>query len=112
MLDELIGRRFAVVGRRVLIPRSDIARNVLPEGLRVAGAEVDDVETSIATCGRGGCSASACASSSSESFDVLTFASPSAVRHFVRRCSMRRPERRSPGAMVAAMGAPRSDALR
>jgi len=33
----------SVAGRRVLIPRSDIGRDVLPEGLRQAGAQVDAI---------------------------------------------------------------------
>ena len=31
-------------GRRFLLPRSDIGRDVVPDGLRAAGAEVDAVE--------------------------------------------------------------------
>lgn len=39
--DALIAR--GVAGQRVLLPRAAQARDVLPEGLRAAGAEVDDV---------------------------------------------------------------------
>ncbi len=68
-------------GRRFLLPRSDIGRDVIPDGLRRVGASVDVVETyrnipaqvdremlrdEILSGG----------------LDVLTFASPSAADHF------------------------------
>jgi uroporphyrinogen III methyltransferase/synthase len=68
-------------GRRILIPRSSLARDVLPEGLRREGALVDavvayrtepapvDAPALRAELAQGG-------------FAALTFASPSAARHF------------------------------
>lgn len=70
-------------GTRVLIPRAAVARDVLPDGLRRAGAVVDvvaayrtDVEhrqvPEAAAAVRGG------------RIDAITFTSSSTVRHFVR----------------------------
>jgi uroporphyrinogen III methyltransferase/synthase len=68
-------------GRRFLFPTSDRARDILPEGLRRAGATVDVVTAyrtvapaglreRLSECLRGGA-------------DLVTFASPSAVENFV-----------------------------
>lgn len=87
-----------VSGRRILLPRADIARDVLPEGLRAAGAEVDVVvayRTRPAAAGddrvlaalRGG------------EVDVLTFASPSTVRNLALLLGAWRPS-----AAVACIG--------
>jgi len=68
-------------GRRFLLPQSDIGRDVVPAGLRAAGAEVDVVEAYRnipAQVDR----AEMRAEILSGSLDVLTFASPSAVHNF------------------------------
>ncbi len=68
-------------GKRFLMPRSDIGRDVIPDGLRAAGAEVDAVEAYR----------NLPAAVERDEFkrqlvtgdlDVLTFASPSSVRNF------------------------------
>jgi len=67
-------------GRRILIPRSDLARDTLPEGLRAAGAEVDAVvayRNLPAEVDAEGLRAELA------TLDALTFASPSAARRFV-----------------------------
>lgn len=72
----------AVAGRRVLLPRAAGARQVLPERLRAAGAQVDEViayeslpdPDGIATL-RDGLERGA--------FDMITFTAASTVRHFV-----------------------------
>lgn len=64
---------------RILLPQADIARPVLADGLREAGAEVDVVEayrtlpTRLAVRDAGEVAAA----------DVVTFTSPSTVRNFV-----------------------------
>lgn len=80
VLDALIER--GVAGKRVLLPRADIARNALPDGLRAAGATVDvvpaystrtptDVDREIVQSVRSG------------GIDVVTFTSPSTVRNLM-----------------------------
>jgi uroporphyrinogen-III synthase len=68
-------------GRRFLIPKSDIARTVMPEGLRAAGATVDAVETyrNVPADVDAGDLGSWLVQGE---LDVLTFTSPSAVRNF------------------------------
>jgi uroporphyrinogen III methyltransferase/synthase len=70
-----------VRGRRFLVPRSDLARDVLPDGLRAAGAEVDAVvayRNAPAEVDRDWLRGELL----SGRLDVLTFASPSAARRF------------------------------
>lgn len=93
-----------VAGRRILLPRAAGARQVLPERLRAAGAEVDEViayETwpdpeGIAALrdglGRG-------------AFDMITFTAASTVRHFVEAAGAELG-----GARVAAIGPITADA--
>lgn len=88
LLEELLGTS-AVNGKtamgetprpRALIPRAAVARDVLPEGLRTAGWEVDVVEAYRTE----GLEVSAAARVEIASSDVITFASPSAVEQFVK----------------------------
>lgn len=80
MLSELL-RSHPPTGRRVLIPRSDIARDVLSRGLAAAGAHVDAVthyrnirpEVDAAALG---------ADLIGGALPLLPFTSPSAVEHF------------------------------
>ncbi|MDP6980901.1 MAG: uroporphyrinogen-III C-methyltransferase [Myxococcota bacterium] len=68
-------------GRRFLLPRSDIGRDVVPDGLRARGGEVDAVEAYRnvpAPVDRDWLREAL----SDGSIDVLTFASPSAVDNF------------------------------
>jgi len=68
-------------GQRFLLPRSDLARDVLPDGLRAAGAEVDAVtayRNAPTEIDRDWLRGELVAGR----LDVLTFASPSAARRF------------------------------
>jgi uroporphyrinogen III methyltransferase/synthase len=69
-----------VAGRRVLLPVSDRARPDLARGLRELGAEVDVVTAYRTLQPRG--LAELVAAALDSGFDVLTFASPSAVEGF------------------------------
>lgn len=80
LLEALVAT--GVEGRRLLLPVAEGARNVLPDGLSTAGATVDvvatyrtvrphDTESDVLRLIRDG------------AVDVLTFASPSAVRNTV-----------------------------
>jgi uroporphyrinogen III methyltransferase/synthase len=78
---EALAQRYPLAGRRILLPRAERAREVLPEGLRRAGATVDtlvvyrtepaalDAPALRDRLGRG-------------ELHALTFTSPSTVRHF------------------------------
>jgi uroporphyrinogen III methyltransferase/synthase len=66
-----------VAGRRILLPRADIARRALAEGLRARGAHVDEI-VAYRTL-----PADAPLPDLSQA-DAITFTSSSTVRHFVR----------------------------
>lgn len=95
-----------IARKRVLLPRADIARDTLPDGLRAAGAEVDivvayrtqrppDIEDHVLTRLLDG------------QIDVVTFASPSTVRNLSAMLGDCRPPVR-----VACIGPVTSDAAR
>ncbi len=70
----------SVYGKRVLIPRAKIAREVLPKSLRARGAEVDVLvvyETVLPEV-------DACSMSKLRESDVVTFTSPSTVENFFK----------------------------
>lgn len=72
-------------GQRILMPRADIAREVLPEELRKAGADVDDIaayRTVRATWGQEG-QPDIYKMLLEGAVDIVTFTSASSVRHFV-----------------------------
>jgi len=66
-----------VAGQRILLPRADIARKALAEGLRALGAQVDEVAAYRTLPGEG------CLPDLSRA-DVVTFTSSSTVRNFVQ----------------------------
>jgi uroporphyrinogen III methyltransferase/synthase len=96
LVEALAARRIA--GRRVLLPRARIARDTLPDGLRAAGALVDvvvayetrlpeEIDKTVVQRLRAG------------DIDVITFASPSAVRNLADLL-----EGESPPVKVACIG--------
>jgi uroporphyrinogen III methyltransferase/synthase len=97
-------------GRRFLLPRSDIGRTVIADGLRDAGVRVDTVEAYRnirppvdAAALRGDLAAG--------SLSALTFTSPSAVAHFVDLLDD--ASRRAAGdCVIAAVGSTTAGALR
>jgi uroporphyrinogen-III synthase len=68
-----------VSGQNILLPRADIARQTLAEGLRAKGAQVDEV-TAYRTV-----AAAPVAESDVRPGDVITFTSSSTVRNFLAR---------------------------
>lgn len=66
-------------GRRVLLPRAAAARDVLPQGLRAAGWEVDVVEAYRSVQDQPSPEALASAAGA----DAITFTSPSTVRSYL-----------------------------
>ena len=97
-------------GSRVLLPRATKARELLPDGLRAAGARVE-TWTVYRTAAPEGDLAELGAAIERGEVDALTFASPSAVRHFVAGLPVvaREAARRC---VVAAIGPVTAEALR
>lgn len=75
--SELAGTLGELAGRRVLLPRSDIARQETAAALREAGAQVDEVVVYRTVPARPGSEAMSLLDSP---VDVVTFTSPSTVR--------------------------------
>lgn len=75
-----------LAGARVLLPRSDIGRNAIADGLRAAGARVTGVVAyrTIAES-PGDSSPDVLQMLADRELDAVTFTSGSAVRHFVQR---------------------------
>lgn len=80
LLERLRGE-LQLQGRHVLLPRAEQAREVLPEGLRAEGAQVQTL--AVYRTAQAPFDAEALRDSLVQGrLDALTFASPSAVRHF------------------------------
>lgn len=76
-------RKRVVKGQRILLPRANIARSVLPNGLRALGCEVvavDAYQTEIATEN----AAEVVHMLVDGAIDIITFTSSSTVRNFVK----------------------------
>jgi uroporphyrinogen III methyltransferase/synthase len=96
-------------GRRFLIPRSNLAADLLPQGLRREGGEVDAV-VAYRTEPAAVDAAALRHALLHDGFAALTFTSPSAVRHFVALLDApaRQALRRS---VIAALGPVTAQAL-
>jgi uroporphyrinogen III methyltransferase/synthase len=79
---EALAARGGLRGARVLLPRAAEARDVLPDGLRALGADVDviPVYRTVGAAGDGGALAAALLAGT---IAAVTFTSSSTVRHFV-----------------------------
>ena len=109
-LLEAVCAAFPLAGRRILLPRAARARDVLPEGLRRAGARVDVVavyRTEPAPADAG----ALCARLVRGEIDGLTFTSPSTVRHFLA-CLDAPARSAARRCVVAALGPVTAQALR
>lgn len=100
LVEELVRR--GVRGVRILIPRAQAARPVLPEGLRGAGAEVEVVPVYRTVLEASG-SAGRLEAVLARGVDAVTFTSGSTVRAFVELVG---PEgvQKVRGALVACIG--------
>lgn len=76
ILDEISD----VAGQRILLPRADIARPALADGLRAMGAQVDEVPAYRTVRGN---PSQAAFDALRAGVDVITFTSSSTVRNFV-----------------------------
>jgi len=81
MLESLLASR-EVSGRRFLWPCAVRARAILPEGLRAAGADVVMLPIYRTVPPADLDRSALCSALAADEFDILAFASPSAVRHF------------------------------
>ncbi len=88
-------------GAGILLPRADIARPALREGLRAAGARVVEVAAYRTVPARPDPGALARLEAG---VDAITFTSGSTVRHFVTLLGAERARRLARGAVVAAIG--------
>ncbi|TDJ17307.1 MAG: uroporphyrinogen-III C-methyltransferase [Deltaproteobacteria bacterium] len=109
MLDA-IEKQFPPAGRRFLLPQAEAARETLCEGLRAAGAMVDAV-TAYRTLAPDTDAAALCERLTAGRLDVLTFASPSAVRNFMSLLDGA-ARRAASNCLVAAIGPTTAEALR
>ena len=80
VVDALVER--GVAGSRVLLPRAEVARDALPDGLRAAGATVDVVSVYQTRRARN-VSPQVLASLQAGEIDVVTFTSPSTVTNLL-----------------------------
>ncbi len=72
-------------GARILLPRAEVARDALPEGLRAVGAEVDVIPVYRTVAALAGPESAALAAELlAGRIDVVTFTSSSTVHHFVQ----------------------------
>ena len=111
MVNALTSRA-NVAGARVLLPRSEIGREVIAEGLRAAGAVVTDVIAYRTLAEQGGDEAAAVRRLLADGgLDAVTFTSGSAVQHFVQMYGSDVAERLH-DAIVAVIGPVTADAAR
>lgn len=89
-------------GQRFLLPRADIARAALREGLEAAGAEVDEVEAYRTVLGQP--TEAERAELLERGVDILTFTSSSTVRNFVQQLGPDVARLLAARALVAAIG--------
>jgi uroporphyrinogen III methyltransferase/synthase len=89
-------------GQRFLLPRADIARAALREGLLAAGALVDEVETYRTTLGQP--TPAERDDLLKRGVDILTFTSSSTVRNFVQLLGPDAAHHLAHHALVAAIG--------
>ena len=109
MLDA-IEKHFPPAGRCFLLPRAEAGRETLVDGLRAAGATVDAV-TAYRTVAPDIDAAALCERLTAGRLDVLTFASPSAVRNFIALLD-RAARRAVADCLVTAIGPTTAEALR
>lgn len=99
-------------GKRVLIPRGNIAREAVPDALRASGAVVETVTVYVTTKPEGIVAESFVRRVLSGEFDVVTFASPSSAVNFG---SLFRADELSAvpdNARIAVIGPTTADAVR
>jgi uroporphyrinogen-III synthase len=102
-----------VKGKRVLLVRAKIARDIIPRELRKAGAHVDVVEayeTVVPVSSRRRLRAAL--KNPQTRPDIVTFTSSSTVRNFITLLGSRRPKAKVEGILTASIGPVTSSTLR
>jgi uroporphyrinogen III methyltransferase/synthase len=99
-------------GKRVLIPRGNIARETLPDALRDAGAIVETVTVYVTSRPEGIAAGSFVHRVLSGEFDVVTFASPSAAVNFGTLFRAEELSAVPDHARIAVIGPTTADAVR
>ncbi|MHB9093911.1 MAG: uroporphyrinogen-III C-methyltransferase [Eubacteriales bacterium] len=92
-----------IKGKRILLPRADIARKVLPETLGSMGANVSEV-TAYSTVMGAGSSEELIRLLQDNKIHVLTFTSSSTVKNFVKKIGPDNVSRLLKGVVVASIG--------
>lgn len=90
-------------GERVLLPRADIARKILPQALTEMGAQVDDIITYRTVQGAGNAGLLR-EMLSNKQLNILTFTSSSTVRNFVNLIGSQNVPALLEGVTVASIG--------
>ncbi|HWI54172.1 MAG TPA: uroporphyrinogen-III C-methyltransferase [Desulfobacteria bacterium] len=90
-------------GKRVLLPRADIARKILPETLKEMGALVNEV-TAYRTIEGSGNTDELIRMLEDKKIHILTFTSSSTVKNFIRKLGDRKSEELLNDAVVACIG--------
>ncbi len=96
-------KKIGVQGKRILLARAKIARDVLPKGLKKMGAGVDVVEVYRTIKPRGGSRKLRDLLEKGEA-DVVTFTSSSTVNHFVELLKKENLKRSLNGKVIACIG--------
>jgi len=85
--ESIVAQIGDIAGQRVLLPRADIARKALAEGLRERGAIVDEIAAYRTVAGDG--SAQLVRLLQSNKVDAITFTSSSTVRYTVENVAIK-----------------------
>lgn len=108
VIDAL--EKHGIAGKRFIIPRARVAREILPDTLRERGGEVNVVpvyETELPVFSAG------TVPFGPEPIDMFTFASPSSVKNFMQTVHNRLPiSDAHPNAKVACIGPITADCAR
>lgn len=107
--EELADAIGDIAGSRILLPRAEAGRAVLPDRLRASGAKVDDIAVYRNLTPDGLASR---LSAALGGVDVVTFASSSMVQHFVRALGQDRARDRLARVCTACIGPVTSATLR
>lgn len=92
-----------IKGKRVLLPRADIARKILPETLHAMGAVVNEV-TAYRTIDGSGDADDLIKMLEEKKIHILTFTSSSTVKNFVRKLGTGNIQTLTDGVIVACIG--------